>query len=214
MGESFAMRLTGKQRDQAVRVETILDAACELFTKRPVSHISMEQIAARAGLPLGVIYNLFGSKEHLVRNAFLRSQDNLFDELERIVMSLDDPVEQVHAMVSEYLRFFDRYSTALRFYYNALDEPSLEVRKAALSERYTSSTQFIRMLTSVCAKGQETGPFATDMPAALLAVAVHAVPHAFLLAMIESERLVIADVLLPARVAVERILDLNGTCTD
>ena len=32
--------------------------------------------------------------------------------------------------------------------------------------------------------------------------------------MIESERLVIADVLLPARVAVERILDLNGTCTD
>ena len=80
MAGSYAKRLKRKQRHQAERLEAILDAACALLTERPISRISTEEIARRATLPLGVVYNLFGSKEQVIRNLLLRTQDNLFDE--------------------------------------------------------------------------------------------------------------------------------------
>jgi AcrR family transcriptional regulator len=129
MAGSYAKRLKRKQRRQAERLEAILDAACALVTERPISRISTEGIARRATLPLGVVYNLFGSKEQVIRNLLLRTQDNLFDDLEALIMSVDDPAEQIHLMVSRYLEFFDRYSTPLRFYYNSTAAPGLEVRR-------------------------------------------------------------------------------------
>jgi len=210
MAGSYAKRLKRKQRRQAERLEAILDAACALVTERPISRISTEGIARRATLPLGVVYNLFGSKEQVIRNLLLRTQDNLFDDLEALIMSVDDPAEQIHLMVSRYLEFFDRYSTPLRFYYNSTAAPGLEVRRETFSERYTRGRDFTRLLTRVCTQGQATGLFAADMPAELQAVAIHAVPHAFLFAMVESEGLVIADVLPHAHVCVDRILDLHG----
>lgn len=209
MRRSYARRLTRKKREQASRVETVLDATCELFCQRPISRVSTEDIAGRAGLPLGVVYDLFGSKDQLAGDALLRCQDNLFDELEQIVMSVEDPVEQIHSMISRYLQFFERYSAPLRFYYDSLDNPSLEVRRETFSVRCTRATEFIRTLTRVCANGQATGRFAADMPAYHLAVAVHAVPHAFLFALIESDHMVIADMLPHAHVCVDRILDIE-----
>lgn len=57
------MSATGSARHRRRRV--IIDAAVELFVARDPSAVSMEEIAARAGVARGTVYNHFGTKQQL-----------------------------------------------------------------------------------------------------------------------------------------------------
>ena len=63
MSDSFEdKRLTRKQREQAFRVHLVLDAAREVFMKKPFAAARIEEIAERAELSVDSLYGLFDSK--------------------------------------------------------------------------------------------------------------------------------------------------------
>jgi AcrR family transcriptional regulator len=61
-----ARRRIPKQARARERVERILDAARAVLEARPVAEITMETIAARAGVPVASLYQYFGSKTSLL----------------------------------------------------------------------------------------------------------------------------------------------------
>jgi AcrR family transcriptional regulator len=59
--------MTGlRERQKAGRREDILDAASLLFRRDGFAETSIEEIAARAGLSAGTVYNYFGAKGDLL----------------------------------------------------------------------------------------------------------------------------------------------------
>jgi AcrR family transcriptional regulator len=60
------LRRIPKQARARERVERILDAARAALEARPVSEITMEAIAEQAGVPVGSLYQYFGSKTSLL----------------------------------------------------------------------------------------------------------------------------------------------------
>lgn len=61
-----------------------MEAAADLLTTDEAAHIRMEDIAARAGIAVGTLYNYFEDRPALVRELFDTRSQALFDALDRL----------------------------------------------------------------------------------------------------------------------------------
>ena len=85
------------KEDAAITRQRIIDAAREVFLIRGVSHTSMEQIAAQAGVTRGAIYWHFNSKAEIMlalrERVLLPLLDRLDDTL--LVEGSEDPLQDI-----------------------------------------------------------------------------------------------------------------------
>ncbi|MFF0492194.1 TetR/AcrR family transcriptional regulator [Nocardia sp. NPDC003482] len=87
-------------------IDALLHAAGEIFSDRPADEVTVEEIAERAGVAVGSIYNHFGSKSGLHAAVVERVLD-----LDRRFMDLAftpdrTPAEQIYAVAEQYLQFY------------------------------------------------------------------------------------------------------------
>lgn len=95
-------------------IDTLLCAAEEVFAVRPADQVTVEEIAERAGVAVGSIYNTFGSKAGLHAAVVHRALDVDREFMDRAYTSERDPVGQLRAAAEEYLRFYLRYPEYFR----------------------------------------------------------------------------------------------------
>lgn len=90
-------------------VDALLRAAQELFAERSVDEVGVEQIAGRAGVAVGSIYNHFGSKAGLYAAAVREAVEHDRAHMDRAHTAQDrDPVGQLYSAAHEYLEFYLR----------------------------------------------------------------------------------------------------------
>lgn len=89
-------RLTAPQ--QALDRRALLDAAEELFYRRGVQAVGMDDLRTASGLPLKRIYRLFPTKESLVVAMLERRDARWRGDLAAHLASVPDPRERVLAM--------------------------------------------------------------------------------------------------------------------
>ena len=87
-------------------IEAVLGAAEQLFSKRPIAEVTVEEIAAAAGVAVGSVYNHFGSKAGVHIALVERALD-----VDRHFMDLAytdgrGPLEQLYAAADAYLAFY------------------------------------------------------------------------------------------------------------
>src|SRR5712691_10451805 len=63
------------------RRETLIAAASELFAKRGYDHVSLDEVAARAGVTKVIVYRHFGSKKDLYLQLLATHRDELLRTL-------------------------------------------------------------------------------------------------------------------------------------
>ena len=78
----------------------LLKAAFREVAERGFSNVTLEDIAARAGVSKGVTLYYFSSKEDLFRELFSWLIDSIHERMREAVASVDDPVEKVRALVA------------------------------------------------------------------------------------------------------------------
>jgi AcrR family transcriptional regulator len=84
--------------------QTLLDAARELLGQRGWAHVTMADIAARAGVSRQTLYNTFGSRDELAQAFVLREQQRLLADVEQTIRAhLGDPVRAVRAAFARFL---------------------------------------------------------------------------------------------------------------
>lgn len=93
---------------------TLLGAAEELFRERSVDEVTVEEIAERAGVAVGSIYNNFGSKAGLHAATVERALEVDRDYMDRAYLSGGSPLEQIYAAADEYLEFYLAYPDYFR----------------------------------------------------------------------------------------------------
>ncbi|MFF5991211.1 TetR/AcrR family transcriptional regulator [Prauserella flavalba] len=87
-------------------IEALLHAAEQIFAARGVDDTTVEEIATKAGVAVGSIYNHFGSKAGLLAAVVERALGADRDHMDRAYTADRTPVEQLYAAAEEYLAFY------------------------------------------------------------------------------------------------------------
>src|ERR1700694_3570765 len=88
MGSSLAAAGTGRRQLQKMdRERRIIAAARRLFDRKGYADTAMEEIADRAGVAVGTLYNYFPSKDDLLLAILRRETDAIIESGERILQN-------------------------------------------------------------------------------------------------------------------------------
>ena len=105
------MTLTKRSRmSTGARREQLLAAGAELLDRRPYDEVSIEEIAAAAGVSKGLLYHYFPTKQDFVLAALERGQR----ELGELIAPDPDlpPTEQLGASLDRFLDFVEEHEVA------------------------------------------------------------------------------------------------------
>ncbi|WP_327118073.1 TetR/AcrR family transcriptional regulator [Nocardia sp. NBC_01730] len=119
-------------------IDALMHAAQEIFSEQPVDTVTVEEIAERAGVAVGSIYNHFGSKAGLHAAVIQRALDVDRRYMDNAYTVDRGPIEQLNAAAEEYLQFYLNNPE----YFRMLAFPSAPGRYAAgkdLSDRLARS---------------------------------------------------------------------------
>jgi AcrR family transcriptional regulator len=128
---------TRTRLDPEVRREQIIDAAEMVFVGRDPSEVTLEEIAAAAGVSRALVHNYFGDKSGLIAAVYLRSFARLDAELVRTPGYGGSGEERVRATVDGYLRFAQANPAAwaLIATAEAIVHPEVQAARRARGER-------------------------------------------------------------------------------
>ena len=94
---------------RALREQSILDVAGQVFARGGYFSSSMDEIAELAGVSKPMLYAYFGSKEGLYVAYVDRTGQELLDRLEQAGSHVRDPLARLKARIEEFLAFVEEY---------------------------------------------------------------------------------------------------------
>ncbi|GAB2682160.1 TetR/AcrR family transcriptional regulator [Nocardia goodfellowii] len=95
-------------------IDALMAAAGEIFSERPADEVTVEEIAERAGVAVGSIYNHFGSKSGLHAAVVDRALDLDRRFIDLAFTADRGPAEQIYAVAEQYLQFYLQYPEYFR----------------------------------------------------------------------------------------------------
>lgn len=104
------MKVRARVEDPALverRRRQIVAASIALFGKRGYYATTMRDIAARAGVSVGLIYQYFGDKEDVLFLTIVDVLDTYRDRIPAATAGIGDPLERFRAAVHAYCRVID-----------------------------------------------------------------------------------------------------------
>jgi len=94
-----ASRRPRRSREEVSRA--LIDAAASLFAERASGHVTVRDIAARAGVNPTLIHRYFGSKRELMRAAMDKAQGNVVVTIDEMPDVIEGAAEVIHASLQE-----------------------------------------------------------------------------------------------------------------
>ncbi len=177
---SAETKLTRKEREHLFRINLVLDAAEEVFAGSSFAESSVEEIARRAELSVGTLYNLFGSKEEIYMSVVSRSVSGFFDELNGRVTEARGPHEQLRTTVRYFFEHFAHYSRQFRLYVSATNGFQWELKNKLVGDSAEAQQLFFGRLIEICQRGLDEGIFKKGLAAEAMATTVFGISHSFL----------------------------------
>ncbi|WP_086827998.1 TetR/AcrR family transcriptional regulator [Allokutzneria sp. NRRL B-24872] len=99
---------------KARTLAALLSAGEEIFRKRSVDDVTVEEIAARAGVAVGSIYNAFGSKAGLHAAVVERAIEGNRDHMDHAYQREGSALDRIYAAADAYLSFYLSYPDYFR----------------------------------------------------------------------------------------------------
>ncbi len=136
----------------------ILRAATRVFARHGFFNAQMADIAREAGVAAGTVYLYFRSKDELLVSIFERGMREAIAEGRKALAGVADPVERLRVIARTHLERVSRdRDTAVVF--------QVELRRSTKHMREFSTTllrEYLGIIRSIVAEGQETGVFTKD----------------------------------------------------
>lgn len=155
--ENGGNHLPRKERERLRLREEILLAALELFSRQTYEKTSMQQIAERAEVSIGRIYNLFEGKKEIFRELIKLIFERIEGSARTVLETTDDPVERIRRVFGAYLGFCEenRHAMIVIHYENPL-------KMKGLIEQFISRQ--IEMMTGLFAAAAQRGAIRGEDP--------------------------------------------------
>lgn len=151
------LRQSGKQR----RIEQVLDAAQQLFFEQGYNATKIEEIAKRASVVPGTVYNYFSTKPNILMQLALRHVQAALPERRRFMTRLpSDPIDGIFAfeclLADQALRHLSRESWRALMAAQYL-EPEGPVHRTGLRLNLLIKRQYVTLLSTYQKRGRIHG---------------------------------------------------------
>jgi len=141
--------------------ECILDGADRLLAQRGYGEITMDDLAAAAGVSKSTIYQRFQSKENVVLAHIDRIVERVEERLEQIANGGATPANKIKQMVVA--RVMIRFH-AVQHYTQSLAELLREIRPGLLARRERYFQREAQIFARVILQGERAGVFRKGAP--------------------------------------------------
>ncbi|MDO8430901.1 MAG: TetR/AcrR family transcriptional regulator [Candidatus Binatus sp.] len=176
-----------RARQKLERERRILKAAERLFVRKGYAETSIEDVAARAGLAVGTIYNYFPGKSELLL-AIVRGETTSLVERSRSVLESppDDPADAITALAEIFLRDFTRDNRRFwrELFAAALAEPSTVGRRV-----FESDLQLVSQLALLLDHLKAREMLASDIDSVAAATVLYGVCFTWLTAYLMNDEI-------------------------
>lgn len=141
------------------RSRQLLDAAARLMEHQGSAGVSMQAVAAEAGVSVGLIYRYFGGKDELLLAVIVEVLDSFATAVpEAIEAAGPDPVRRLAAAFRAYCEVIDRHQHATVLTYRESKSLTAEERKQIM----TLEVQTSEPLRQVLREGRDAGVLEVD----------------------------------------------------
>ena len=143
------------------RSRQLLDAAARLMEREGSEAVSMQALAAEAGVSVGLIYRYFDSKDDILLAVIVQVLDAFATDVPAAIeASGEDPVRRLAAAFAAYCQVIDEYRHAAVLTYR--ESKSLDAAGREQIKRLEVETS--QPLREAVRAGVEAGAFVTDDP--------------------------------------------------
>jgi AcrR family transcriptional regulator len=168
-----------KARERALRAAGVLAAARRLYARKGYQRTAMVEIARAAELAVGTVYQLFPSKDAILRGLLEERLDELIARVRASLAAEADVQGQIRRIVETHLGFARENADILRLYLSGWIGYDTRTRRRfgdRLDARYE---RYLSLLTSVFEQGVRSGTLA-ERPSRRLAVTLAGLIHAII----------------------------------
>lgn len=162
MNES--LKATKKEIVTAFRTREILAAARSLLEQRGPEAMTMEEIAAAAGVAKGTLYLYFQSKDDLIQALLAQVGENILRDLEAALVAPGTPPEKLIRIVSVLLEYLNRERLLFPMYARELSRGERAPSEGFRRPYRELEEQFVALVTRLFAEGIGTGHFIPANP--------------------------------------------------
>jgi AcrR family transcriptional regulator len=151
-------RMTRKARFKEQGRQEILEAAMALFGEKGFHGVSMQEVAAKAGMAVGTLYNFFASKEELYTALMEVCAAGVADVVMPI---LDDvqagPLDKIRNVINVHERIVHENAPYIRLSQSRYSDHGMQVKLEARGQAALSRIQ--TRMAEVIAEGVSQGVF-------------------------------------------------------
>jgi len=173
------MKPSRKEQEQRFRAGLVLDAAEGVFAKHGFRSTSVEEIATRAELSVGSLYNLFSSKEALFAAVLDRRQEELLSGLRRELARETSPLRKIERLVVFTLSYFEKHEALFRLYLSVTNGFLWNIRPTLGERSFEKHLEFLQFIAGICREGMARGGWPRSDPESL-ALVIAGMLNAFL----------------------------------
>jgi len=142
--------------EKAPKRERILAAALKLFAHEPYQAVTMDRVAASAGVAKGTLYLYFPSKDALYLGVLSDGLDSAYETQQATADPKLPVVERVRRSIAVTVEFYDQRRDFLRFF--ATEEPRLAEARNRIIE--AARARNFNFFASLIEEGISSGVFA------------------------------------------------------
>lgn len=188
MDSSLAKRPPGlRDRQKQDRERRIVAAAGKLFARKGFAAIAMEDVAARAGLAVGTIYNYFPSKSALLLAIVRRETESLVARGRKI---LEGPPSDIIAAVSAFAEIFlDDFTRDDRRLWRELFGAAIAEPATVGQRLFESDLQLVSQLASLLDQYKARGILGADTQSLPSATVLYSVCFTWLTAYLMNDEI-------------------------
>jgi AcrR family transcriptional regulator len=157
-------KTTKKEIVAAFRTQEILAAARQLLDQHGLEAMTMEEIAAAAGVAKGTLYLYFQSKDDLIQALITMVGKNILKDLEAALQAPGAPPEKLKGIVTVLLEYLNRERVLFPIYARELLRGRQESREGFWRHYQELEERFVTLVTDLFAEGIAAGQFIPANP--------------------------------------------------
>jgi TetR/AcrR family fatty acid metabolism transcriptional regulator len=146
--------------DRTLKRERILGAGLSLFAKAPYQSVTMDSVAAEAGVAKGTLYLYFESKEDLYLGILSDGLETIARNYQASVNPAASVSDRLRRAIEITLEFYDQRRDLLRLM--ATEEPRMAEARNRLIDDWRE--RGVRFFTSLIEEGASAGAFRANDP--------------------------------------------------
>lgn len=173
-------RAERRLRLQEMSRAQLLDAAESVFADKGFDATSVKEIAERAELSVGSVYQLFESKRAIFRAVFQRRNRDGLRTLKAAVDAAGTPRDRLHRLVDATVDFYTVHRTFFLLFQRAIGGSWLNVKAGFDSRNFAEYLEFVEVPAGIFRQGVAEGVFCPLEPAGM-AVFFTGIMQAYLL---------------------------------